>query len=248
MKQVITCPRAANTALAVLGSIIVTLSHLQASIIQIPYAEDTRNPDGEQWVHLAGGDSISWKIGDYRRVDFRSAEGGGVRYVRVMIDLRDGLLTTPRLTFLALTPPGDFYTPASSSDMFQASGSGGGWNATLEGVSEIKFGDGRHYPANPINGWTANDGSGVLSEVINWIMLKPDGQTNTPTVGDNPAVALGFVWDDKDNTGAISDGDLVVLKYAVTADEFTEIDSVEKIESFLLNETNVKQKAQPSQP
>ncbi len=216
--------------LAMTGSIMFAISNVQAAMILIPYANG---------VHLAGGESLSWDIPRSTEVtvDLRTAgDGGGSRYMRVKIDLRS-ISAAPKILMMALTPPGDIYSPASGTDLFLASGSGGGWDGTLEGITSAQFASGSaSYPKNPINGWTANDGSGMLGEVVNWIMLKPPSGDAPAMPPGNLAVALGFIWEDKDNTGKVSAGDQVILKYAITADSFAEMNTVEKLEMFIIPE------------
>lgn len=240
MKQTLISRTAVITAVAVIGSLMFAISDASAALILIPYVQDPTKPVGEQWVHLAGGESTSWTIANTYvwAMDFRTSAGGGTRYLRATLDMRDVSWANPRVHVNIGTTPGDVYNPSSGTALFQASGTGGGWDGTLAGVTAAQFAYGptSSYPKNPINGWTDNDGSGMLGEIVNWVMLKPDGSADAPTIVTNPAIALGFIWEDIDNSGKVSMGDQVILKYAITADLFAEMNTVEKLEMFIIPE------------
>jgi len=216
-----------TTVMASIGSIIVAVPNVQADMILIPWVGTT---------HLAGGESLSADIPrSTLTLNLTTGEGGGQRYVRLVLDLRDSNWSFPNIAVHSTVPDGNIYSPASGTDLFQASGTGGGWDGTLAGVTSVQFASGAtsSYPKNPINGWTANDGSGMLGHVVNWIMLNSGDPAMPP---GNSAVAIGFIWEDKDNTGKVSVGDQVILKYAITADSFAEMNTVEKLELFVIPE------------
>jgi len=149
---------------------------------------------------------------------------GGKRYVRFRMDLR----SPQNDVRLDIGTGFSLYNPAIGSNDFQPSGSGGGFLATLKGA--VIMGSFANSAGKPENGWIANDGIGP--EKINWLMVRPDDASTASAI---QAVAIGFLWTDTDRDGKISSGDVVSVKYGVTATSFEEIDTVAKLDAAVGN-------------
>jgi hypothetical protein len=151
---------------------------------------------------------------------------GGKRYVRFRMDLRTGQNNVN--IHSAAGNNSKLYNPSTGTNVFQISGLGGGFLNTLrEGNAVASFATSSGVTAN---GWTANDGIGP--EKINWLMVRPD---DSSTASPIQAVALGFLWTDTDLDGKISSGDVIALKYGVTATSFEEIDTADKLDAAVGN-------------
>jgi cephalosporin-C deacetylase-like acetyl esterase len=146
------------------------------------------------------------------------------RYIRFRMDLRS---TQNDVSLSAGGVNNNLYNPSTGSNDFQTSGSGGGFLNTIQGNTLASFANGSGVPEN---GWIANNGTGL--EEINWLMTRPDDSSTASSIR---AVALGFLWTDTDANGKISSGDSVALKYAVTAADFSEIDTVTKLDAAVGN-------------
>jgi len=154
-----------------------------------------------------------------------TTSGINQRYVRFRMDLRTAQNTVNISS--AGGSNSDLYNPSTGSNDFQISGSGGGFLNTLQGNSAASFANSSGVTEN---GWTANDGMGP--EKINWLMVRPDDSSTASSI---QAVALGFLWTDTDADGKISAGDVIALKYGVTATSFEEIDTVAKLDAAVGN-------------
>jgi len=154
-----------------------------------------------------------------------TTSGSNQRYVRFRMDLRTAQNTVNISS--AGGSNSDLYNPSTGSNDFQISGSGGGFLNTLQGNSAASFANSSGVTEN---GWTANDGMGP--EKINWLMVRPDDSSTASSI---QAVALGFLWTDTDANGKISAGDVVALKYGVTSADFSEIDTVAKLDAAVGN-------------
>ncbi|VGO16219.1 hypothetical protein PDESU_04810 [Pontiella desulfatans] len=101
-----------------------------------------------------------------------------------------------------------------------------GWNDEPD-VSSFSMGDadwgqGGSGLANPINGFTPNDGVGL--EEINWILIPQESYSWEPWelfAGNSRAMAIGMIWND-DGDGLLEDSgdDAYIVKYALSAHHY----------------------------
>jgi hypothetical protein len=84
-------------------------------------------------------------------------------------------------------------------------------------MSSGNWNDSADASTSPINGLTPG---------LNWTILKPEGNGLGVT---NTAVGIGLQWFDVDSDGLLDREDRFWLRYAVFANDVTEIDTVEKL-------------------